>query len=200
MAAGNPPGEGELSASDSLLSSEAQARRAWVEGLLAARAAWPRGEPERVTAARAAITTLERLVVAHPVPPRFELLRTEVQAALSAALEARDELALFEAHLTGLGQRLRATADDGGHNSGSDALCGDLHMQLRDWFEASRCYAAASAVPRRARVLLGEARALQRLEQRDGARRRAAAFLEVWTGADTTRPELTEARRLAAGQ
>lgn len=167
VAAGNPPGEEAPSTSDSLLSSEAQARRAWVEGLLAARAAWPRGEPERVAAARAAITTLERLVVTHPVPPRFELLRTEVQAALSAALEARDELALFEAHLTGLGQRLRVTADDVGANSGSEGLCGDLHMQLRDWFEASRCYAVASAAPRRARVLLGEARALRRLEQDD---------------------------------
>jgi tetratricopeptide (TPR) repeat protein len=200
VVAGSPPGHEPLSTSDRLLASEAQAGRAWVEGLLAARAAWPRAEPERVSAARAAIATLERLAVAHPVPPRFELLRTEVQAALSAALEARDELALFEAHLAGLGQRLRDTADEVGGSSGSDGICGDLHMQLRDWFEASRCYAAAAAAPRRARVLLGEARARRRLGQDARARRQAMAFLDVWASADETRPELADARGLAAGQ
>jgi hypothetical protein len=195
------PQGGEGPQGDRLLLAEAQASRAWVEGLVAARAAWPRGEPERVAAARSAIATLERLAAAHPVPPRFELLRTEVQAALSAALEAREELALLESHLVGLSHRLRETADAVGGSSGSVGLCGDLHMQLRDWAEARRRYAAASLVaPRNARALIGEARACERLEQWGCARDRARAFLEVWARADAERPELAEVRRLASGR
>jgi hypothetical protein len=168
-----------------------------VEGLLAARAAWPRGEPERLGVARAAATRLDAHAAEVPAPPRFELMATEVRLATSGALEARDELALLEAHAGSL-ERLVAEASAFMLPAvAADQLAGDVHLQLRDWREAFwRFGALTRREPHNARAWLGAARAGRRLGE-PAAAAMARTFLEIWRNADPDRPELAEARQIA---
>ena len=192
-----PPDGDSASDDNRALRAEASAVRAVVEGLVAARAAWPRGEPDRLAAARAAAERLDVHAAEHAVPPRFELFATAVRVATSAALEARDELALLEAHAASLERRVVEASSFAPPVVSANQLAGDAHLQLRDWREALwRFTALATREPRNARAWLGAARAAHRLGD-PAAAERAMRFLAIWDGADADRPELGEARKIA---
>jgi hypothetical protein len=192
-----PPDGDSASDDDRALRAEASAVRAVVEGLVAARAAWPRGEPDRLAAARAAAASLDVHAADHAVPPRFELFATVVRVATSAAFEARDELALLEAHAASLERRVVEASTFAPLVVAADQLAGDAHLQLRDWREALWRFTALTArEPQNARAWLGAARAAHRLGD-PAAAERAARFLAIWNEADADRPELGEARKLA---
>lgn len=194
-----PPQGDRASESDRALFAECAGVRSLVEGLLAARAAWPRGEPERLAAARDAVTRLDAQAAAFPVPPRYELWATEVKLATSAAFEARDELAIFMAHASGLRQRIAVAAAWAPDVIDADQLSGDAHLQLRDWREALwRYQAVTKRRPLDARAWLGAARAARRLDD-PAAATMAKTFVEIWKDADPGRPEIDEAKRVAAG-
>lgn len=185
-----PPPAGErLAVGDDDLARETRAVRALVQGLLAARAAWPRGEPERLAEAREAATALAALGAERPAPPRFEWMRTAVLASIAAALEARDELALLLVQLDALHRELVATGTAAAELVPSEALAGELHLQLRDAAQAAQRFGLAVHGAGEARAWLGRARA-EREGGRDAAARAAyERFLAIWHGADADRPE-----------
>jgi hypothetical protein len=196
-----PPGEaGRVPDDDDrALLAEASAARSVVQGLVAARAAWPRGEPERLAAARAAAARLDVHAGEFPAPPRFGLFATQVRLATSAALEARDEVALLEAHTASLERLVAEASAFSLPGVAADQLAGDAHLQLRDWREAYwRFTALAGREPRHARAWLGAARAARRLGD-PAAASKARAFLDIWKHADPDRPELVEALAIAEG-
>lgn len=190
-----PPADAALARSDHDLLREVRATRWLLEGLLAARAAWPRGEPERLAAAAEAASQLQRLAAEAPVPPRLEWMRTLVLAAVSAALEAREEFALLRLQLDGLQREL---ADAGAVESlplSGEALVGEWHLQLRDLPEAANRFAtAAQEGPGRARSWLGLARAARAAGSDEDAAAAYRRLLEAWASAEAPAPELREAR------
>jgi tetratricopeptide (TPR) repeat protein len=192
-----PPDGDAASEDDRALYAEATGVRACVEGLLAARAAWPRGEPDRLARARSAAAHLDTLAILYAAPPRFELLATQVRVATSAALEAREEIALLTAHTASLEHRLAEAGTLVPPIVRADQLAGDVHLQLRDWREAFWRYAALTRQePQNARAWLGAARAARRLGEAAAASM-ARTFLGLWGGADKDRPELVEAHQIA---
>jgi tetratricopeptide (TPR) repeat protein len=190
-----PPPPEPASGEQRRLYAEVREARALVEGLVAARAAWPRAEPERLAVAREQAAALGQLSREGPLPPRAELARTLVLAAVSAALEARDELALLLAQAEALQQRVDAAGGDRLFLVDTAQMAAELRAQLRDWPEALRGFqAVAAARPASARAWLGVARAASRLGQGDVSRAAYARVVEIWQQADEAVPEFKEAK------
>lgn len=155
------------SSADVSLALEVTAQRAFVGGLLAARAAWPRGEPDRIQFARAAAAALAMVVRQRPVPPRLELMRTLLLAAIAAALEARDELALLEKQAAALESTVTEAGEEWRLPLTTPSLMGELRLQLRDAPEALAAFAAAAAArPGRSATVRGAERAKRMLARR----------------------------------
>lgn len=169
----------------------------YARGLGAARAAWPGGVPEWIDMAREAAAALDTLAGSRP--SRAAVWRVSILAAIAAAQEERNELALLLAHARDLDRRLDAAEVDPLDGAGAlEFLAGDL------WWQVSRFDAAAEAYRRSAetgtgspRRLLGLARAAAALGRVDAARQAAAAFLARWSEADAGRPEVAEAGKIA---
>ena len=157
-----PPQGAELGRRDRALELEVHAQRALAEGLIAARAAWPRGESDRLDRARAAAASLEQMAGAQPVPPRFELMRMQVLMSLAAALEARDELVLLAAQADSLEQRVAEAGVESSMLVSTPALLGELRLQLRDATEAAAAFEREErSHPGRAATARGRRRAAQ---------------------------------------
>jgi tetratricopeptide (TPR) repeat protein len=169
----------------------------YARGLGAARAAWPGGGAEWIDMAREAAAALETL--AGNRPSRAGVWRVSILAAIAAAQEERDELALLLAYARDLDRRLDAADVDPVEGAGAlEFLAGDL------WWQVSRFDAAAEAYRRSVEIgggsprrLLGLARADAALGQFDAARQAATRFLDRWSRADTGRPEVAEAAMIA---
>lgn len=200
QAAGVPPPAGAaLADADLHLDREVRAWQALLRGLLAARAAWPRGEPDRLAVARESARVLEHLSLEVAAPPRMEWMRTIVLGAVAAALEAREELALLRLQLDGLHRELvDGGAIDGLPVSG-DALVGEWHLQLRDLPEAAQRFGvAANDGPGHARSWLGRARAERAAGRLEAAALAYQRLLDGWTGPGEPLRELDEARAYLA--
>lgn len=200
-AAGVAPPAGEAAVPDDLrLWREVRATKALLGGLLAARAAWPRAEPDRLEAARQAARVLEQLAAEEPAPPRIEWMRTLVLAATAAALEARDELALLLAHADAL-QRSLSEAGVTGLPVSGDTLAGEWHLQLHDAADAARRFTSATdRGPGVARAWFGLGRAERAAGRTDAAARACAHAHAIWAAADEPRPEITEAQACAVAE
>jgi tetratricopeptide (TPR) repeat protein len=122
-----------------------------------------------------------------------ELERLSVQAAIAAAQEEREEMALVLLHAIDLenelGQGVKPLLAIPVRE-----LAGDLWLEVDRERDARREYLAAlSRFPGRARSVLGLARASEALGDVATARDAYRTFLAWWARADADRPELREA-------
>jgi tetratricopeptide (TPR) repeat protein len=159
-------------------------------GLVSARAAWPGGDPDRLAVAYVASEAIERR-------PGTEsgLFHALVLAAIAAAQEERDVLALALVQARDLDRRLISVGHPLPASFSVPRLAGDLWLQVHRYEDARLAYRdAAQNDSRCARAWLGLARALARLGERAASAESYRAFLDLWQGADVDRPELDEAR------
>lgn len=182
---------------DSSMSLESRIAALFARGLGAARSAWPGGQVGPIAAAHQAADRLERLMQAEGPRGQAAIARALVLAAIAAAQEERDELALLLTHATDLD----AATDQTGQAIPELPLpvhevAGDLWLQVDRYADAVREYeAAVERYPGRARAWLGLARAARKAGDSRRAREAFTAFLEAWSEADDDLPELAEARQ-----
>jgi hypothetical protein len=164
-------------------------------GLVAARNGGPNGEPAALALAHVAAARLEDAAARAGAGPRgsIELEWLAVRAAIAAAQEERDELALLLEH--GIGLEAGAAADQLPEPAiPMRELAGDLWLSVDRDLDAKREYTAALARrPERARSLLGLARAAARSGDAALATDAYRLLVARWTHADPGRPELREA-------
>jgi hypothetical protein len=188
--------------------SPRQAAGYWyVQGVLAARAAWPGGRSEPLARARESVNRLARLASVEDTFERTELRRVSVLAAIAAAQEERDELTLLVAHGQHIASQLNGAGVPDDDLLPFDELVGDLWLQLHRFSDALQHYrAAVGAHPVRTRAWIGRARAARELGEAREAQEAAREVLQRWRLADphlAARPEmlaLAEAPALASGE
>jgi hypothetical protein len=179
--------------------SHAQQRMYWyVRGVLAARRAWPGGKAELFAEAREAAEQLEALQVHHGRTMRDDVRHVSVRAAMAAAQEERDELALLLAHAASLDAQLRDIGVDDDPLLPLDELSGDLWLQLHRFADARRQYRQTTIRrPERTRAWVGRARAARELGDLADARASADRVLSAWAHADEDLAALGEMREYA---
>jgi tetratricopeptide (TPR) repeat protein len=173
---------------------------AW--GLAHARLAWPGARSHHTTRARQAAAVLDEMASRHGRSTRTEVRHLAVRAAIAAAEEERDEMAVI------LGRA--RTVDDLLVQAGLGAdpvmalpeLEGDLWLQVSRFRDAADAYrrALAQPGPARPRVWLGLARAHARLDAAADARAAAREAAALWHRADPDLAELAELRVLVWGR
>lgn len=166
----------------------------FTRGLGAAHAAWPGARAEAVAAAQQAAAALEARA-AGPEKREAELYQALVQAAVAAAHEERDLMALWLAQAESRERQLVEAGDLVLPVVPAQELAGGLWLQVHRYADARDAFRAAlHRFPGRGRSLLGLARALDRTGETAEARRAWEAFYTRWSLADPDRPEMAEAR------
>jgi tetratricopeptide (TPR) repeat protein len=165
-------------------------------GLAAAHDAWPGGDPDLLTVAHQAADALEARGTTES-----RLFQAIVLAAIAAAQEERDLLALMLAQAQDLDQVLREAGRPAPASFQVGRLAGDLWLQVDRYADARTAFlAAANREPRDARAWLGLARTEAKLSNADASAEAYRMFLQRWIGADPQAEEIIEARAaLGAG-
>jgi hypothetical protein len=163
-------------------------------GLAAARAAWPGARAAAVSVAGRIATEMGERATG-PGRREAELYQALVQAAVAAAHEERDLLALWLAQAESRERQMIEAGELVLPIVPAQELAGDLWMQVHRFADARDAFRAALArFPGRGRSLAGLARALDRTGEGAAARASWEAFYAGWSLADRERPELIEAR------
>ena len=185
---------------DSSLSLPSRVAALFSRGLAAARSAWPGGVGPAAAVAQRAAQRLARLAQAEGPTGRAEAARATVLAAIAAAQEERDELALLLTHAL---EVEAASADDSlipPLPLPLQEVAGDLWLQVDRYLEAQAAYrAAVTRYPSRGRSWLGLARASAKAGDRPQAVEAYQRFLEAWAEADEGLVEVEEARGYLGG-
>jgi tetratricopeptide (TPR) repeat protein len=171
----------------------------YARGLGAARAAGRGERPELLAGAREAAARLEAIAAREGRTDLADMERIGVLAAIAAAQDERDEMAVLLAHATSLEDRMTIPGQPCYPVIPIHELAGDLWLQVDRYEEAQREFRAALArYPKRAAPLLGLARASARLDDRASAEAAYRDLLEIWRHADADLPALAEARAYVA--
>ncbi len=196
----NQQWDAAMAVPDSSVSLPSRVAALFSRGLGAARSAWPGGVAPAAAVAQRAAQRLERLALAEGPQGRAEAARAAVLAAIAAAQEERDELALLLTHAL---EVEAATVDD------SDIpmlplplqeVAGDLWLQVHRYQEAQVAYRASlDRYPNRARSWIGLARASAKAGDARPAREAYETFLEAWAEADEGLVEVEEAKNYLGG-
>lgn len=152
---------------------------------------------------RLAESSLERLRTVskeHPQDGKVQVLRLELEAALLHRAGRREEAIALLGEATAIERGLPAEYGPPDIVKPSHELLGELLLADGDGRAAQREFERALALaPKRARALLGLARAAVAAGDAQAGRRAYATLADIWHGADETLQERAEARRLAAG-
>jgi len=152
---------------------------------------------------RLAESSLERarmLADAHRDDPKLKVLMLELQASLLHRAGKLDEARGLLREATAIEDALPAEYGPPDIVKPSHELLGEFLLADGDAPAAQREFERALMLaPKRARALLGLGRAASAAGDLPASRRAYAALTGIWHGADAGLPELTEARRLAAG-
>jgi hypothetical protein len=166
---------------------------AYAAGLAAARTSTPDPDSRSMRLARAMLSALEREADSSGRRSIAEVERLSVQAAIAAAQEEREELALLLGHALDL-ERALAEGPIPVLPIPVDELAGDRWLDVDRDRDALRAYLASLVrYPARARSLLGLARASAASGDAVMAREAYRSLLAFWARADADRPELAEA-------
>jgi hypothetical protein len=169
----------------------------YVRGLLSAQWAWPGGRQEQLAEAREAATHLDAIAAIRGRWSRAEVRRVAVLAAIAAAQEERDELALLLAHAMRLETQVRAAGVPDDVIRPIEELAGHLWLQVHRYTDALDAYRASTARhPERTGAWLGRARAARESGAIEEAREAARHVLDAWTGAPALAAVREELRTL----
>lgn len=173
----------------------AQGTMWYARGLGAARAAWPGGDPDKIRIAREAAGKLAAVPDRPGQEGVAEIERLAVLAAIAGAQEEREEMALLLAQAAAKEDAIFTPGQPSYPVIPIHEVAGDLWMQVNRYADARREYQAAlKRFPRRARALIGLARASAKAGDDRSARRAYTELLEMWKAVDADRPEIAEAR------
>lgn len=165
--------------------TEREIERVANEGWRAARALAPMGAPrDRLGPVNRSLERLDTLIV--NVSARYA--DAAIRAAISAAQEEREEMAVFLEHARALSVQMAVTGAPARWPLPIDELEGELWFEVDRFPESRDAYQRATKTTGSARAWLGLARANARLE--DGAA--ACAAYKVIPTADVTEWEKTE--------
>jgi tetratricopeptide (TPR) repeat protein len=140
------------------------------------------------------------LADAHRDDPKLKVLMLELQASLLHRAGKLDEARGLLREATAIEDALPAEYGPPDIVKPSHELLGEFLLADGDAPAAQREFERALMLaPKRARALLGLGRAASAAGDLPASRRAYAALTGIWHGADAGLPELTEARRLAAG-
>jgi tetratricopeptide (TPR) repeat protein len=176
---------------------------AWfVWGLAHARLAWPGARPDHTRRARQAATVLDEMASRLGRSNRTEVRHLAVRAAIAAAEEERDEMAVLLDRARVVDDLLVQAGLGADPVVALPELEGDLWLQVSRFRDAVDAYrrAVAQPGPVRPRAWLGLARAHARLDATDAARAAAREAAALWHRADPDLPELAELRVLLWGR
>jgi hypothetical protein len=174
-----------MQASDGDSSPDAELTMWYARGLGAARAAWPGGKPEFVQQAHDAAARLAALASREGARGPAEQARVAVLAAIAAAQEEREELAILLEHASELEDAQPPADRPPRPVLPVHELAGDLWLQVHRYTDARREYEAALVRhPRRARALAGLARAAAREGEAAVAKDAYDRLQDVWKQAD----------------
>jgi len=169
---------------------------AW--GLAHARLAWPGARDDLLRRARQAAASLDEAASRRGRSTRTEVRHLAVRAAVAAAQEERDEMAVILARARSIDDLLVQAGLGADPVVALPELEGDLWLQVsrfRDAVDAYR-HAATQPGPKRPRAWLGLARAHARLGADADARAAAREAAALWQRADADLPELAELRAI----
>ncbi|MPZ17508.1 MAG: hypothetical protein GEV06_06305 [Luteitalea sp.] len=171
----------------------------FARGMSAARSAFPHQDQAAFAEAREAAAELE--VLARAAGASSESMRRWllVRAAIAGGQYERDEMTVMLRQAQEIEGNLRASGQLRQPLLWAEEVAGDLRLQVDETGHARLHYVNLLAKqPRRARALLGLARAERLRDQPAAAGAAYRRFLEVWGQADAGRPELDEARTFLA--
>jgi tetratricopeptide (TPR) repeat protein len=176
---------------------------AWLAwGLAHARLAWPGGRGDHMRRAREAAAVLDDAASRRGRSTRTEVRHLAVRAAMAAAQEERDEMAVILARARSVDDLLVQAGLGADPIVALPELEGDLWLQVSRFADAVDAYrrAVAQPGPKRPRAWLGLARAYARLGAGSDARAAAREVAALWHRADADLPELAELRVLIWGR
>jgi hypothetical protein len=171
----------------------------FARGMSAARAAFPHQDQSAFAEAREAAAELEGLARAAGASSERMRRWLLVRAAIAGGQYERDEMTVMLRQAQEIEENLVASGQLHQSLLWADEVAGDLRLQVDETGHARLQYAKLlTKQPRRARALLGLARAESRLEKPAAATAAYRRFLALWAQADAGRPELDEARKFLA--
>ncbi len=178
--------------------ADAEVAGIYLQGLVAARAAYREGgSPEALIPVRAAVAALDAHGAA--LPGATQVARFVLLAAAAAAQSERDELALLIDHALRLEGLQRAAGQPGAPVLSALEVAGDLWLQVHRYDDARRAYLEAERqLGSRPRLSLGLARVAVRLKDDAEACRRYDGLIAAWGARADVPGELAEARQVAA--
>lgn len=174
----------------------------FVWGLAHARLAWPGARDDHLRRARQAATMLDDAASRGGRSTRTEVRHLAVRAAVAAAQEERDEMAVILARARSVDDLLVQAGLGADPVVALPELEGDLWLQVSRFRDAVEAYRLAVTQPgsKRPRAWLGLARAHARLGAEADARAAAREAAALWRRADADLPELAELRILLWGR
>jgi hypothetical protein len=177
--------------------AQAEITALYLQGLVDAREAFRQGgAPASLAPVRRAIASLDALAKRRPGPA--EIARLTLHGAAAAAQTERAEMRLYLESAMTMESLQRAAGQPSAPVTAAEAA-GDLWLQVHQYDDARRAYAAAEAqVGLTRRVAAGLARAAARLNDAATACANYGMLLARWPAGQTEPSEIAEARQYLA--
>ncbi len=178
--------------------AQAEITALYLQGLVDARDAFRQGgTPSSLAPVQQAMASLDAL--AKQRPGAAEIARLTLHAAAAAAQTERAELRLYLESAMTMESVQRAAGETGAPVVTAAEAAGDLWLQVHQYDDARRAYAAAEAqVGLTRRVAAGLARVAARLNDRASACANYGRLLARWPAGQAEPPEIAEARNYLA--